>query len=186
MKLSTLKIMTPILVALITAGATLGSAFINKPSSQGNTSTNPAPTNPSNFNASECHPTIANKVCVAHLFVQINSDEPQQVKYNQRLPLKAGDTMKFLSLTYCIPTKVKLNKIEAKVYLFKDSIENYQDMLSTPSTFPINTGCHNISNFPNSWQLAAGQHQVSIPIIKYDGSYRVVDKSFYLNLDVGQ
>ncbi|AFY47253.1 hypothetical protein Nos7524_1373 [Nostoc sp. PCC 7524] len=118
--------------------------------------------------------------------MQINSDEPQQVQYSERLPLKSGDTMKILNVNYCIPTKVKLNKLEAKAYLFKDSIETYENMLSTPSTFPTHTGCHNISNFPKSWQIAAGQHRVTIPIIRYDGSRRVVDKSFYFNLDVGQ
>jgi hypothetical protein len=178
MKNSTLKLITPILVTLITAGTTLVVALINKTSPQGNTSTNPIP-------KSECHPSIANKVCVARVTVQINSDEPQQVKYGERLPLKSGDTMKLLNLTYCIPPQVKLNKLEAKAYLFKNGIESYQIGLSTPSSFPISTGCHNISNFVKSWHLVAGQHRVTIPLIKYDGSQRVVDKTFYLNLDVG-
>lgn len=185
MKPSTLKLMTPILVALITASATVVGAFITKPSPQGNNSTDYNPTNQSKSNASECHPNMANKVCIAHVTMQINSDEPQQIKYAERLALKTGDKIKLLVLTYCLPPQTKLNKLEAKAFLFKNSTENYQNGLLIPSSFPINTGCHNINNFPNSWQMEAGQHRVMIPIIKYDGSYRVVDKSFYLNLDVG-
>ncbi|HEY9803097.1 MAG TPA: hypothetical protein V6D25_22235 [Leptolyngbyaceae cyanobacterium] len=185
MKLSTPKINTPILVALITAIASLGVALINKPSPQGNSSNNVTSTNESKAIVSECHTNFANKVCIAHVTMQINSDERQQVKYAERLALKTGDKIKLLSLTYCIPPQTKLNKLEAKAFLFKNSIENYQNALSTPSSFPINTGCHNINNFPNSWQMEPQQHRVVIPIIKYDGSYRVVDKSFYLNLDVG-
>jgi len=176
--------MTPILVALITAGATLGVALINRTSPPQSTSNNTNPTNSSNSTASDCHQTT-NKVCVDHLTVQINSDEIQQVKHNQRLPLKSGKTMKLLNLTYCIPPQIKLNKIEAKAVLFNKGIESYQNVILTSSDFPVNTGCHNISNFQKSWQLEAGQHKVVIPIIKYNGSYRVVEKSFYLNLDVG-
>ncbi|BCL36525.1 hypothetical protein [Nostoc sp. MS1] len=185
MKPSTLKLLTPMLVALITASATVVADLINKPSSQGNNSINYKPTNQSSSTASKCDIDIVNKVCVSHITVQINSDEPQQVKYAERLALKTGDKIKLLGLTYCILSQTKLNKLEAKAVLFKHGIENYQNTLLTPSSFPINTGCHSINNFPKSWQMEAGQHRVIIPIIKYDGSYRVVDKNFYLNLDVG-
>ncbi|MCF4969948.1 hypothetical protein [Nostoc sp. CMAA1605] len=186
MKPSTLKSINPILVALITASTTLAVAFINKPSPQPNISTNPIPQNPSNLTNSECHPILANKVCVAHLTVQINSDEPQQVKYSDRLPLQTGDTIKLLNLTYCIPPQIKVNKLTAKAHLFKNGNNNYQNVLLTSSSFPTNTGCHNVSNFQDSWQLAAGQHRVNVPIMKYEGSYRVVDQNFSFNLDVGE
>ncbi|MBE9209592.1 hypothetical protein IQ244_24455 [Nostoc sp. LEGE 06077] len=185
MKLSQPSINDTILVALISGCAALGVALINKNSPQENISPNPTSTNLSTSPTAQCHSTIAHKVCIANLTVQINSNEPQQVRYGERLPLKTEDKLKLLNLTFCIPSEARLNKLEAKAYLFNNGIENYQNMLSTPSNFPINVGCHNISNFPQSWTIAAGQHTVIIPMIKTDGSYRVVDKSFYLNLDVG-
>ncbi|MBD2495570.1 hypothetical protein [Nostoc sp. FACHB-280] len=180
-----LKLSSSVLVAIISACATLGVALINKTSSQTNNFNNPTPANSSTANILQCHQTIADQVCVSHLVLQINSNEPQQIKYGERLPLSAGDKLKLLNLSYCIPLAVKINRLEAKAVLFQNGIESYQNVLSTPSSFPINTGCHNISNFQQSWKISQGQHRVMIPLIKTDGSYRVVDKSFYLNLDAG-
>jgi hypothetical protein len=177
MRLSIDKVIVPIVVAFIGCAGVVGAAWItvnphNKPEIQ-----------PS---ISQCNLNIASKICVANLTVQINSDEPLQVNNHKRIPLKAGDKLKVLTLSYCIPAEVSLNKLEAKAVLFKNGIENYQDVLLTPSKFPIHTGiCHKIGNFQKSWKLEPGQHQAMIPIIKYDGSNRIVDKSFYFTLDVG-
>lgn len=141
---------------------------------------------PSATATSICDQVLAAKACVANLTVQVNSDEPQTVKNKERMPLKAGDTLKVLNLSYCIPSQTKVNKLEVKAYLFKNEVENYKNGLSTPSNFPVSSGCHNVSNFQKSWKLEPGKHRVSIPIIKYNGSNRVVDKSFYINLDVGE
>ncbi|WP_427159219.1 hypothetical protein ACQFX9_24710 [Aliinostoc sp. HNIBRCY26] len=187
MKISAEKVVVPLAVALIGALATLGAAlFSENKQSNSEASTNTRTNIVHHASNSECHPIIANKVCVAHLTVQINSDEPQQVKYSDRLPLQAGDTIKLLNLTYCIPPQIKVNKLAVKAHLFKNGNNNYQNVLLTPSSFPTNTGCHNVSNFQDSWQLAAGQHRVNVPIIKYEGSYRVVDQNFSFNLDVGE
>ncbi|BAY12235.1 hypothetical protein [Calothrix sp. NIES-2098] len=177
MRLSMDKVIVPVVVALITFAGSLGAAWItanphNKPEIQPPTS--------------QCNPNLASKICVANLTVQINSDEPLQVNNHQRISLKAGDSLKVLNISYCIHSEVSLNKVEAKAYLFKHGVESYKDVLLTPSNFPINTGvCHNIGNFQKSWKLEPGQHQAMIPIIKYDGSNRIVDKSFYFTLDVG-
>jgi hypothetical protein len=117
--------------------------------------------------------------------MQINSDEPRQIKNNERAPLKVGDKLRLANIRYCIPPEVTVNKVEVKAYLFPKGTENYKNGLFSSSSFPTDTGCHNIGNFEKTWKLEPGQHRVSIPIVKYDGSNRVVDKSFYLNLDVG-
>ncbi|OUL18923.1 hypothetical protein BV378_34745 [Nostoc sp. RF31YmG] len=178
MTLSLEKVIVPVGVALIGLVGALGAAWINV------NPNNKPEIKPSTL---QCNLNIASKICIANLTVQINSDEPLQVNNHQRIPLKAGDNLKVLNLSYCIPSEVSLNKLEAKAYLFKNGVEIYKDVLLTPSKFPIHTGvCHNIGNFQTSWKLEPGQHQVMIPIIKYDGSNRIVDKSFYFTLDVGQ
>lgn len=142
--------------------------------------------NKSQDDVTMCDKILSAKVCVSNLTVQINSDEPQLVKNHQRLALKTGDNLKVLNLSYCIPAKVSLNRIEVKAVLFKNGIENYQNALLTPSTLPINSDvCHNIGNFAKTWKLEPGKHRAIIPIIKYDGSNRVVDKSFDFIVDVG-
>ncbi|MBP5977176.1 hypothetical protein HW132_31740 [Brasilonema sp. CT11] len=188
MKLSSEKFIAPILVAFITAAATLGAAII------GQNNKTPSPVNPSATPASltsnnselECNKTVVTKPCIANVTMQINSDEPKQIKNHARVPLKAGDTLRLATLRYCIPPEVTVNKVEVKAYLFEKGTENYKNALFTSSSFPTYTGCHNIGNFEKTWKVESGQHQVTIPIVKYDGSNRIVDKSFYLNLDVGQ
>lgn len=117
---------------------------------------------------------------------KFNSDEPKEVTNRDRIPLKAGDTLRLSNLTYCIPSKTPVNRVEVKGYLFSNGVKSYKGGLFTPSTFPINAGCHNIGSFQKIWKLEAGQHRVNIPIVKYVGSNRIVDDSFYFNLDVGQ
>lgn len=188
MKLSSEKFIAPILVALIAAAATVGAAVIgqnNKTPSAVNPSATPTSII-SNNSESECNKTVVNKVCIANVTMQINSDEPRQIKNHERVPLKAGDTLRVANLRYCIPPEVTVNKVEVKAYLFQKGLENYKNGLFTSSGFPMNTGCHNIGNFEQTWKLEPGQHRVSIPIIKYDGSNRVVDKNFYFHVDVGQ
>ncbi|MBN3940969.1 hypothetical protein [Nostoc sp. NMS9] len=133
-----------------------------------------------------CDKVLADKVCVANLTVQVNSNEPQQVKNRDRLFLKSGDTLRLSNVYYCIPSQTLLNKVEVRGYLFKHGVQSYKNGLFTPSNFPIYAACHNIGNFQKIWKLEPGQHQVNIPIIKYVGSNRIVDGSFYFNLDVGQ
>ncbi|MCC5618739.1 hypothetical protein LC605_27355 [Nostoc sp. CHAB 5836] len=133
-----------------------------------------------------CDKVTLAKVCVDNLTVQFNSNEPQQVKNRDRIPLKAGDTLRLSNLTYCIPSKAPVNRVEVKVYLFPNGVESYKNGIFTPSNFPINAACHNIGSFQKTWKLEPGQHRVSIPIIKYVGSNRIVDASFYFDLDVGR
>ncbi|MBD2200987.1 hypothetical protein H6G33_00015 [Calothrix sp. FACHB-1219] len=177
MRVSSEKVIVPVVVALIGFAGTIFSALITA---------NPPTKTDIKPSTLQCSPNIASKICLANLLVQINSDEPIIVNNLQRISLQVGDTLKVIHLNYCIPSEVNLNKLEAKAYLFKNGVESYQDVLLTPSQFPINTGvCHKIGNFQTIWKLEPGQHQVMIPIIKYDGSNRIVDKSFYFNLDVG-
>ncbi|MGV0105023.1 hypothetical protein NSTCB13_03728 [Nostoc sp. DSM 114160] len=133
-----------------------------------------------------CDKVLADKVCVANLTVQVNSNELQQVTNRDRIPLKAGDTLRLSNLTYCIPSKAPVNRVEVKVYLFPNGVESYKNRFFTPSNFPISADCHNIGNFQKTWKLEPGQHRVSISIVKYVGSNRIVDSSFYFNLDVGR
>ncbi|WP_445634656.1 hypothetical protein NSTC745_06491 [Nostoc sp. DSM 114161] len=132
-----------------------------------------------------CDKVSPAKICVDNLTVQVNSNELQQVKNGDRLLLKSGDTLRLSNLNYCIPAKASVNKIDVKGHLFKNGIESYKNSFLTPSTFPINAACHNIGNFQKTWTLEPGQHRASIPIIKYVGSNRIVDSSFYFDLDVG-
>ncbi|WP_445631383.1 hypothetical protein [Nostoc sp. DSM 114167] len=133
-----------------------------------------------------CDKVTVAKVCIDNLTVQFNSNEPQQVKNRDRISLKAGDILRLSNLTYCIPSKAPVNRVEVKVYLFPNGVESYKNGLFTPSNFPINADCHNIGNFQKTWKLEPGQHRVSISIVKYVGSNRIIDSSFYFNLDVGQ
>ncbi|MDF5721116.1 MAG: hypothetical protein PUP91_11675 [Rhizonema sp. PD37] len=183
------KLIVSLLVTLISAAGTLGSALISqnqKSPSEVKPSATPISIISNHPTDSECNKALNTKVCVAHVTVQINSDEPQEIKNNERIPLKAGDRLRLVDLYYCILPEVTVNKVEVKGYLFKNGVESYNDGLLTPSNFPINTGCHNVNNFKKTWKVEPGEHEVSIPIIKYDGSNRIVDKNFYLNLDVGQ
>jgi hypothetical protein len=118
--------------------------------------------------------------------VQVNSNELQQVKNRDRLLLKSRDTLRLSNVYYCIPSKATVNQVEVKGHLFKNGVESYKNSFLTPSTFRINAACHHIGNFQKTWKLEPGQHRVSIPIIKYIGSHRIVDDSFYFDLDVGQ
>ncbi|MEH2070454.1 MAG: hypothetical protein V7K47_20225 [Nostoc sp.] len=180
MRVSIDKVIVPLTVAIIGLSGVLGAAWITA-----NGKTNPEvhiyPTSDL-----ECNQTSATKVCVSHLTVQVNSNELQQVKNRDRLFLKSGDTLRLSNLNYCIPSQTLLNKVEVRGYLFKHGVESYKNGLFTPSNFPIYAACHNIGNFQKTWKLEPGQHQVNIPIIKYVGSNRIVDCSFYFNLDVGR
>ncbi|KAB8320308.1 hypothetical protein SD81_001460 [Tolypothrix campylonemoides VB511288] len=181
-------VIVPISVALIGAGATLVAAVIgqsNKTPSAVNPSATPTSIISKNSEL-ECNKTVVTKPCIANVTMQINSDEPKEIKNNERVPLKVGDTLKLANIRYCIPPEVTVNQVEVRAYLFSKGVESYKNGLSTTSRFPTYTGCHNVANFDKTWKLESGQHQVNIPIIKYDGSNRVVDKDFYFHLDVGQ
>ncbi|MHC5778497.1 hypothetical protein [Nostoc sp.] len=171
-------------LALLAATATIVAAGVPVIMGLGNKSSLESPS--VTATSTTCDKVTVAKVCVDNLTVQFNSNEPQQVKNRDRIPLKAGDTLRLSNLTYCIPSKAPVNRVEVKVYLFTNGVESYKNGLFTPSTFPINAGCHNIGNFQQTWKLEPGQHRVSIPIIKYVGSNRIVDSSFYFNLDIGQ
>jgi hypothetical protein len=171
-------------LALIAATATIVAAGVTAIMGLGNKS---SPESPSvTATSTTCDKVTVAEVCVDNLTVQFNSNEPQQVKNRDRIPLKAGDTLRLSNLTYCIPSKAPVNRVEVKVYLFPNGVESYKNGLFTPSNFPIHAACHNIGNFQQTWTLKPGQHRVSIPIIKYVGSNRIVDSSFYFKLDVGQ
>ncbi|MEH2082812.1 MAG: hypothetical protein V7K89_23380 [Nostoc sp.] len=133
-----------------------------------------------------CDKVLAAKVCVDNLTIQVNSNELQQVTNRDRLFLKSGDTLRLSNLNYCIPSQTLLNKVEIKGYLFKHGVESYKNGLFTPSNFPIYTACHNIGNFQKTWKLEPGQHRVIIRILKNIGSNKIVDNSFYFDLDVGE
>ncbi|MBN3896394.1 MAG: hypothetical protein HWQ41_14345 [Nostoc sp. NOS(2021)] len=171
-------------LALIAATATIVAAGVPAIMGLGNKSSLEPPS--VTATSTTCDKVTVAKVCVDNLTVQFNSNEPQQVKNRDRIPLKAGDTLRLSNLTYCIPSKAPVNRVEVKVYLFLNGVESYKNGLFTPSNFPINAACHNIGNFQKTWTLKPGQHRVSIPIIKYVGSNRIVDSSFYFNLDVGR
>ncbi|MBL1199643.1 MAG: hypothetical protein FWK04_11270 [Nostoc sp. GBBB01] len=141
---------------------------------------------PTPATTSTCDKMTPAKVCVDNVTVQVNSNELQQVKNGDRLLLKSRDTLRLSNVYYCIPSKATVNQVEVKGHLFKNGVESYKNSFLTPSTFPINAACHHIGNFQKTWKLEPGQHRVSIPIIKYIGSDRIVDDSFYFDLDVGQ
>ena len=171
-------------LALITATATIVAAGVPVIMGLGNKSSLKSPS--VSATSTTCDKVTVAKVCVDNLTVQFNSNEPQQVKNRDRLSLKAGDTLRLSNLTYCIPSKAPVNRVEVKGYLFSNGVESYKNGLFTPSNFPINAACHNIGNFQKIWKLEPGQHRVSIPIIKNVGINRIVDSSFYFNLDVGR
>ncbi|MBE8966288.1 hypothetical protein IQ277_08530 [Nostocales cyanobacterium LEGE 12452] len=132
-----------------------------------------------------CDKMSLTKVCIDNLTVQINSDEPQQVRKGDRLFLKSGDTLRISSLNYCIPSQARVNRVEVKGYFFENGVTGYKNPLFTRIPFPINAACHHIGSFQKTWTLqSSGQHGVSIPIIKYVDSNRIVDPSFYFDLDV--
>ncbi len=151
------KAFVPLLVALIGATGTVGAALLATQKDKSPSGVTPSPTStPRAANAlakSECHQAVASKVCVANVTVQINSDEPQLVTYNQRIPLKTGDTLRVVNLHYCISREATVNRIEGKTYLFKNGIESEKYALLTPSSFPISTGCHNVGNFEKTWKV---------------------------------
>ncbi|MEH2347904.1 MAG: hypothetical protein V7K55_07855 [Nostoc sp.] len=180
MRVSTDNVIVPLTVAIISSIGVLGAAWIAV-----NGKTNPE-AHISPTLDSECNQTSAIKVCVSHLTVQINSNEPQQIKNRDRIPLKAGDTLRLSNISYCLPSQALVNRVKVKAYLFKNAFESYENGLFTYSNFPINSGCHNIGNFQKTWKLEPGQHEVIIPIVKDIGSNRIVDTSFYFILDVGQ
>lgn len=172
-----------IALALIAATATIVAAGVPVIMGLGNKSSLESPS--VTATSTTCDKVTVAKVCVDNLTVQFNGNEPQQVKNSDRIPLKAGDILRLSNLTYCIPSKAPVNRVEVKVYLFPNGVESYKNGLFTPSNFPINAACHNIGNFQKTWTLEPGQHRVSIPIINYVGSNRIVDSIFYFNLDVG-
>ncbi|NEU83215.1 hypothetical protein [Nostoc sp. UIC 10630] len=180
MRVSTDNVIVPLTVAIIGLIGVLGAAWI---AVNGKTNTE---AHISLTSDSECNQTSATKVCISHITVQFNSNEPQQVKNRDRIPLKAGDILRLSNISYCIPSKALVNRVEVKSYLFPNGVENYKNGLFTPNTFLINAGCNNIGNFQKTWKLQPGQHRVNIPIIKYVGSNRIVDSSFNFDLDVGR
>lgn len=180
MRFSTDKVIVPLTVAIISLSGVLGAAWISA-----NAKSNPE-AYISLTSDSECNQNFATQVCVSNLTVQVNSNELQQVKNGDRLFLKSGDTLRLSNLNYCIPSKALLNKVEVKGYLFKNGVKSDKNGIFTPSTFPINTGCHNIGNFQKILKLQPGQHRVSILIIKDVGSNKIVNDSFYFHMDVGQ
>ncbi|MDZ7960388.1 MAG: hypothetical protein RMY34_21315 [Aulosira sp. DedQUE10] len=185
MRFSMEKVIVPVTVALIGFAGVVVAALISD-NKKGESEVKLFPI-PNNTTALQCNPNIASKICVANLTVQINSDEPVQVNNHKRISLLAGDNLKVLNLSYCVPNEVSLNKLEVKAYLFKNGVESYQDVMFTPNHFPIHAGvCHKVDNLPKGWKVEPGIHQVMIPIIKHDGSNKIVDKSFYFTLDVGK
>jgi hypothetical protein len=169
--------------------ATLGAAWIGKLSKNPLEAPSPPTTTPitlSKPTSSECNEFLAtDKVCVAGVTLQTNSDEPKLVRYEERVSLKARDHLRIVNLRYCISPEAMVNRLEGKAYLFKKSVENYKYAVLTPSSFPVSPGCYNVGNFEKSWEVEPGQHRVIIPMILYDGSNKIVYKRFHLYVDVG-
>jgi hypothetical protein len=190
MQRSIKTVIVPLLVAFIGAAGTVGGILLQNQTKKSPSVVTPSPISTPTVTyapaKSECNQAVASKVCVANVTVQINSDEPQLLAYNQRIPLNAGDTLRVVNLHYCISPEATVNRVEGKTYLFKNGIESSKYGVLTPSSFPISSGCHNVGNFEKTWKVEPGQHRLSIQMIKHDGSTRIVDKSFYFNLDVGR
>ena len=106
MQRSIKTVIVPLLVALIGAAGTVGTALLGTQTDKSPSRVTPSPTSThiaANGSAkSECNQAVASKVCVANVTVQINSDEPQLVAFSQRIPLKTGDNLRVVNLHYCI------------------------------------------------------------------------------------
>ncbi|MGB3639123.1 MAG: hypothetical protein WBA39_16345 [Rivularia sp. (in: cyanobacteria)] len=164
----------PVSVALIAATATLGTAIIqnldkSKPTSQEETIT-------------------CQKTCVEHVTLQVNNDTPKQFRHKERVPLKTKDKLRIVEIKYFIPPKAIFNSLKLKPYFLTNSVDSSTvniDELPTSSDFPISQGSHSVRNFENNWQIQPGQHRIAVHIIQYDGSNKIVNKDFYLNIDIG-
>jgi len=99
------QLVLALIAATATIGATVAPAVIER-DKKSSSEPKPSATETSTI----CDKVFAAQVCVANLTVQVNSDEPQLVKNNERIPLKAGDTLKVSNLSYCIPSKATVNK----------------------------------------------------------------------------
>jgi len=124
-------------------------------------------------------------VCVAGVSVQVNEGTPRPVVYEERLTLKAGDTLRLVSLRYCASSEAPADKVSGEAYLFRNRVEDYTNGLFIRVGSSISAGCGSVSDFEGSWAMESGEHRVVIALVHYSGDGYEVDDRFYFNVDVG-
>ena len=126
-------------------------------------------------------------MCVAGVSVQINDGRPRPVGYEEQMALKAGDTLRLVSLRYCASSEALADAVAGEAYLFKNRVEDYNGLFTRRGAH-IRAGCGDIGDFEGSWTMEPGQHRVVIALVHYFGANigidLEVDDRFYLNLDV--
>jgi len=122
-------------------------------------------------------------VCVADVSVQINEGAPRPVACEERMTLKAGDTLRLVSLRYCASREVLADGETGEAYLFKNRVEDYGNGLFTRGGPRIRAGCGDVGNFESSWIMERGQYRVAITLLHYFGNACEIDDRFYFNLD---
>jgi hypothetical protein len=124
-------------------------------------------------------------VCVAGVNVQINQGTPRPVAYEERMTLKAGDTLRLVNLRYCASREALADGLAGEAYLFKNRVESYENNgLFTRGGPRIRAGCGDVGDFQGSWIVEAGNYRVVIALVHYFGNAWEVDDRFYFNLDV--
>jgi len=123
-------------------------------------------------------------VCVASVSVQINDGTPRPVTYEERMTLKAGDTLRLVNLRYCASREALADGLAGEAYLFKNRAEGYDNGLFTRGGPRIRAGCGDAGDFQGSWIMETGDHRVVIALVHYFGNLYEVDDRFYFNLHV--
>jgi hypothetical protein len=106
------------------------------------------------------------------------------VNYEERVTLKAGDTVRLANLRYCTSREALADSVAGEAYLFKDRVETYDNGLFTPGGPRVRAGCGEVGDFDGTWIMEPGQHRVVIALVHYFGASYEVDGRFHLNLNV--
>ena len=123
-------------------------------------------------------------VCVAGVNIRINDSPPRPVDYEERVALKAGDTVRLVNLRYCTSREALADSVAGEVYLFVNRSESYDHGLFTRGGPRIRAGCGDVGDFVGSWVVEPGGHRVVIALVHYFGNNYEVDDRFFFNLEV--
>jgi hypothetical protein len=135
----------------------------------------------------ECRPiggVVEPSVCVASVSVQVNEGTPRPVAYGERITLKAGDTLRLVSLRYCASHEALADAVAGEAYLFENGVESYENSLFTRGGPRIHADCGDVGDFQGSWIVELGQHRVFVILVHYFGTDYEVGDRFLFNLDV--
>jgi hypothetical protein len=133
-----------------------------------------------------CEPTggeTAPSTCINQLRIQVNSEPPRSVVFDEHIHLQSGDVLSLIDLGFCTSEDSLSHRVAGEADLLLNGVDRNDVFLFTKGV-PIVGECGAIGNFMPTWTLASGSYRVDIALVHYfEDSFEIDDRRFFF-LDV--